>query len=85
MLLNLPVCISLLFLLRSCQHHATCLSGGKIMYAWAKDAPPTALPDDVGFQVDADTDGYLVLQVHYAHGLPEKDHTGLRMTYQHEE
>lgn len=53
------------------------------MFAWAKDAPPTQMPPDVGFAVSPD-DQYLVLQVHYAHGLPEKDHTGLKMIYQEE-
>ena len=33
------------------------------MYAWAKDAPPTALPPDVGFQLDEEEDGYIVMQV----------------------
>ena len=56
-----------LLVFRPCQHHATCQSGGKIMYAWAKDAPPTVLPAGVGFKLDAEQDEYLVLQVHYAH------------------
>ncbi len=64
-------------------HHATCNGMSSIMYAWAKDAPPTQLPPDVGFKLD-DDDGYLVLQVHYAHPLPDKDYTGLRMTYSEE-
>ena len=54
------------------------------MYAWAKDAPPTILPPDVGFKLE-DSDGYIVLQVHYAHGLEEKDYTGLRMTFTEDE
>jgi len=61
-------------------HHATCRGGTKILYAWAKDAPPTILPEDVGFKLSSD-DGYLVLQVHYAHPLDDKDDTGLRLDY----
>ncbi|TRY67348.1 hypothetical protein TCAL_12467 [Tigriopus californicus] len=64
----------------NCLHHSMCDDQSKIMYAWAKDAPPTALPPDVGFSLDAD-DGFLVLQVHYKHPLDEKDFTGLTMHY----
>ena len=51
------------------------------MFAWAKDAPPTSLPPDVGFKIDP-KDGFLVLQVHYAHRLQDKDFTGLQMKTQ---
>ncbi|KFM69395.1 Peptidylglycine alpha-hydroxylating monooxygenase, partial [Stegodyphus mimosarum] len=45
----------------------TCASGSQIIYAWAKDAPPLALPEGVGFKVGKNTGiNYLVLQVHYA-------------------
>lgn len=68
---------------RNCLHHSMCDDQSKIMYAWAKDAPPTALPPDVGFSLDSD-EGFLVLQVHYKHPLNEKDFTGLTMHYTEE-
>ncbi|XP_067885876.1 peptidyl-glycine alpha-amidating monooxygenase B isoform X5 [Heterodontus francisci] len=46
--------------------YGTCLDEAKIMYAWARNAPPTQLPADVGFRVGGNTDiNYIVLQVHY--------------------
>ncbi|XP_072439717.1 peptidyl-glycine alpha-amidating monooxygenase B isoform X2 [Chiloscyllium punctatum] len=46
--------------------YATCLYEAKIMYAWARNAPPTQLPTDVGFRVGGNTGiNYIVLQVHY--------------------
>uniref|UniRef100_UPI00398E6176 peptidyl-glycine alpha-amidating monooxygenase B isoform X2 n=1 Tax=Pristiophorus japonicus TaxID=55135 RepID=UPI00398E6176 len=46
--------------------YGTCLDEAKIMYAWARNAPPTILPADVGFRVGGNTDiNYIVLQVHY--------------------
>ena len=47
----------------NCGHHALCQVPSSIMYAWAKDAPPTSLPPDVGFQLDEEDDGYVVMQV----------------------
>jgi peptidylamidoglycolate lyase len=44
-------------------HHATCQGVGKILFAWAKDAPPTILPDDVGFKIGESSKEHLVLQV----------------------
>nr|CAD7442379.1 unnamed protein product [Timema bartmani] len=39
----------------------------QVIYAWARDAPPLALPEGVGFQVGGKSPiQYLVLQVHYA-------------------
>lgn len=39
----------------------------KIIYAWARDAPPLKLPNGVGFKVGSDSPiKYIVLQVHYA-------------------
>uniref|UniRef100_A0A4W4H153 Peptidylglycine alpha-amidating monooxygenase n=1 Tax=Electrophorus electricus TaxID=8005 RepID=A0A4W4H153_ELEEL len=44
----------------------TCQDEAKIMYAWARNAPPTNLPKDVGFKVGGDTQiTYFVLQLHY--------------------
>ncbi|XP_078070844.1 peptidyl-glycine alpha-amidating monooxygenase isoform X1 [Mustelus asterias] len=46
--------------------YGTCLDEAKIMYAWAKNAPPTRLPAGVGFRVGGNTNiNYIVLQVHY--------------------
>ena len=47
----------------NCGHHALCMTSSSIMYAWAKDAPPTSLPPDVGFELDENEDGYIVMQV----------------------
>ena len=38
-----------------------CRDSSKIMFAWAKHAQPTQLPEDVGFQLEEDD--YIVLQV----------------------
>ncbi|XP_072924040.1 peptidyl-glycine alpha-amidating monooxygenase B isoform X4 [Hemitrygon akajei] len=44
----------------------TCLQSAEIMYAWARNAPPTQLPEGVGFRVGGNTGiNYIVLQVHY--------------------
>lgn len=46
---------------------APCAKGSQIIYAWARDAPPLQLPQDVAFQVGGESRiQYLVLQVHYA-------------------
>jgi hypothetical protein len=65
-----------------CMHHAMCGDGNTIMFAWAKNAPPTTLPKNVGFNLDPKERKYLVLQVHYAHSLPDADYTGLSLKYQ---
>ncbi|GAB6032429.1 hypothetical protein CHUAL_011067 [Chamberlinius hualienensis] len=57
----------------------------KILFAWAKNAQPTTLPDNVGFRIGSDNNvNFLVLQVHYVSPLNEKDSSGLtlQMTYQ---
>ncbi|KAK7072789.1 hypothetical protein SK128_007896, partial [Halocaridina rubra] len=64
-----------------CGHHGVC-QGGRIMYAWAKNAPSTHLPDNVGFRIGGKTGiRYLTLQIHYSNPLPDniKDHSGLQM------
>uniref|UniRef100_H3B099 Peptidylglycine alpha-amidating monooxygenase n=1 Tax=Latimeria chalumnae TaxID=7897 RepID=H3B099_LATCH len=44
----------------------TCRDEASIMYAWARNAPPTKLPKNVGFRIGGDTGiRYFVLQVHY--------------------
>ena len=44
-------------------HHGICQYGQSIMFAWAKNAPPTTLPKDVGFKIDPTEKKFLVLQV----------------------
>nr|XP_053650445.1 peptidyl-glycine alpha-amidating monooxygenase A-like isoform X1 [Cherax quadricarinatus]XP_053650446.1 peptidyl-glycine alpha-amidating monooxygenase A-like isoform X1 [Cherax quadricarinatus] len=64
-----------------CGHHGVCM-GGRIMYAWAKNAPATNLPKGVGFRIGGKTGiRYLTLQIHYSKPLPEgvNDHSGVRM------
>ncbi|KAM6222732.1 peptidyl-glycine alpha-amidating monooxygenase isoform 2-T2 [Rhynchocyon petersi] len=44
----------------------TCTDKANILYAWARNAPPTRLPKGVGFRVGGDSGSkYFVLQVHY--------------------
>ncbi|KAM8961204.1 peptidyl-glycine alpha-amidating monooxygenase isoform 2-T2 [Pelodytes ibericus] len=44
----------------------TCADKSSIMYAWARNAPPTKLPKGVGFRVGGESGiKYFVLQVHY--------------------
>ncbi|XP_054445997.1 peptidyl-glycine alpha-amidating monooxygenase isoform X12 [Pteronotus mesoamericanus] len=44
----------------------TCADKANILYAWARNAPPTRLPKGVGFRVGGETGSkYFVLQVHY--------------------
>lgn len=55
--------------------HGTCEDEAKIMYAWARNAPPTKLPKDVGFKVGGDTRiTYFVLQIHYGDVKTFRDH-----------
>uniref|UniRef100_A0A667ZLG8 Peptidylglycine alpha-amidating monooxygenase n=1 Tax=Myripristis murdjan TaxID=586833 RepID=A0A667ZLG8_9TELE len=44
----------------------TCEDDASILYAWARNAPPTKLPTDVGFRVGGNSRvSYFVLQIHY--------------------
>ncbi|XP_060091621.1 peptidyl-glycine alpha-amidating monooxygenase isoform X3 [Heteronotia binoei] len=44
----------------------TCIDTSNILYAWARNAPPTRLPKGVGFKVGGEKGSkYFVLQVHY--------------------
>ncbi|XP_030626113.1 peptidyl-glycine alpha-amidating monooxygenase B isoform X1 [Chanos chanos] len=53
----------------------TCEDEAKIMYAWARNAPPTKLPQDVGFKVGGDTGiTHFVLQIHYGDVTNFRDH-----------
>uniref|UniRef100_A0A2K6QK21 Peptidylglycine alpha-amidating monooxygenase n=1 Tax=Rhinopithecus roxellana TaxID=61622 RepID=A0A2K6QK21_RHIRO len=58
----------------------TCTDKANILYAWARNAPPTRLPKGVGFRVGGETGSkYFVLQVHYGdisncpHPLPTRE------------
>ncbi|XP_026528653.1 peptidyl-glycine alpha-amidating monooxygenase isoform X3 [Notechis scutatus] len=52
----------------------TCTDTSDILYAWARNAPPTRLPKGVGFKVGGETGSkYFVLQVHYGDGGVFKD------------
>ncbi|XP_037781431.1 peptidyl-glycine alpha-amidating monooxygenase A-like isoform X4 [Penaeus monodon] len=64
-----------------CGHHGVC-TNSRIMFAWAKNAPATSLPKDVGFRIGGQTGiNYLTLQIHYASAMQEgqQDHSGLQM------
>ena len=65
------------YIFRDCRHHATCDSQPRIMYAWARDAPPTILPDDVAFKLEPND--FIVLQIHYANQFEEPDHTSVTL------
>ncbi|XP_050701944.1 peptidyl-glycine alpha-amidating monooxygenase B-like isoform X1 [Eriocheir sinensis] len=70
-----------------CGHHGVC-EGSRIMYAWAKNAPTTSLPPNVGFRIGGQTGiRFLTLQIHYAKALPEGvlDHSGLQMELTHQQ
>ncbi|KAM9519173.1 peptidyl-glycine alpha-amidating monooxygenase B isoform 4-T8 [Salvelinus alpinus] len=53
----------------------TCEDEASIMYAWARNAPPTRLPPDVGFKVGGKSRiTYFVLQIHYGDVQAFRDH-----------
>lgn len=53
----------------------TCEDEASIMYAWARNAPPTKLPKDVGFKVGRNSGmSYFVLQIHYGDVIAFRDH-----------
>ncbi|XP_054860056.1 peptidyl-glycine alpha-amidating monooxygenase isoform X2 [Amphiprion ocellaris] len=53
----------------------TCEDEASIMYAWARNAPPTKLPKDVGFKVGGNSGmSYFVLQIHYGDVSAFRDH-----------
>uniref|UniRef100_UPI0037E9034D peptidyl-glycine alpha-amidating monooxygenase B isoform X2 n=1 Tax=Semicossyphus pulcher TaxID=241346 RepID=UPI0037E9034D len=65
----------------------TCEDEASIMYAWARNAPPTKLPKDVGFKVGRSSGmTHFVLQIHYGDVSAFRDHhrdcsgLSLRMT-----
>ena len=67
-----------------CRHHQTCEDGEEILFAWAKRAPPTEMPNEVTFKVDPTQSPYLILQVHYAHKMEETDSSAINIEYQSE-
>ncbi|KAI4816299.1 hypothetical protein KUCAC02_008629 [Chaenocephalus aceratus] len=53
----------------------TCEDEASIMYAWARNAPPTKLPKDVGFKVGRSSGiSHFVLQIHYGDVSAFRDH-----------
>uniref|UniRef100_UPI003AACF3F8 peptidyl-glycine alpha-amidating monooxygenase B n=1 Tax=Centroberyx gerrardi TaxID=166262 RepID=UPI003AACF3F8 len=53
----------------------TCEDEASIIYAWARNAPPTKLPKDVGFKVGGNSGiSYFVLQIHYGDVSAFRDH-----------
>ncbi|XP_054468876.1 peptidyl-glycine alpha-amidating monooxygenase isoform X2 [Anoplopoma fimbria] len=53
----------------------TCEDEASIMYAWARNAPATRLPKDVGFKVGRNSGmSHLVLQIHYGDVSAFRDH-----------
>ncbi|KAK6178789.1 hypothetical protein SNE40_011296 [Patella caerulea] len=59
-----------------------CKGSEQIMFAWAKNAPPTVLPKDVGFRVGGKGESSvknIVLQIHYAHSSTAPDESGIRI------
>lgn len=80
--------VTTILIYRDCGHHGVCRGPSKILFAWAKNAPPTTLPPSVGFRLGGkDKAGYLVLQIHYAHVLPEgeMDQSGMDLVITTEE
>ncbi|XP_064412751.1 peptidyl-glycine alpha-amidating monooxygenase isoform X4 [Latimeria chalumnae] len=68
----------------------TCRDEASIMYAWARNAPPTKLPKNVGFRIGGDTGiRYFVLQVHYgdinAFRDKHRDCSGVALRMTHEQ
>ncbi|XP_013870563.1 peptidyl-glycine alpha-amidating monooxygenase A [Austrofundulus limnaeus] len=53
----------------------TCKDEASIMYAWARNAPPTKLPKGVGFRVGKNSGmSHFVLQIHYGDVSAFRDH-----------
>ncbi|CAN7938280.1 unnamed protein product [Ixodes hexagonus] len=65
----------------NCDRNNVC-ENPTVLYGWARNAPTTKLPPDVGFQVGRKTPvKYLLLQVHYSSRLPpgQNDSSGLKI------
>ena len=53
----------------------------KLIYVWNKNSPiPAKIPDEVGFKV-GNPYSYIILQLHYYHGLLEPDFTAVEITF----
>jgi len=65
-----------------CQQLELCQEGEEILFAWARRAPATLLPEGVAFKIDPSKTPFLVLQVHYAHKLREGDSSAINIHYQ---
>ncbi|XP_050314404.1 peptidylglycine alpha-hydroxylating monooxygenase [Anthonomus grandis grandis] len=68
----------------SLQKATPCAQGSHVIYAWARNAKPLKLPEDVGFLIGKDTPiKYLVLQIHYMKKFAEgeTDSSGLFLMY----
>ena len=63
------------FCYRDCNHHATCNDQSHILWAWAKNAKPTVLPENVAFKLAPEE--YVVMQIHYKNPFKEPDHSGV--------
>ncbi|EFA01712.1 peptidylglycine alpha-hydroxylating monooxygenase [Tribolium castaneum] len=64
-----------------------CAEGSNVIYAWALNAKPLQLPENVGFQVgEGSKIQYLVLQIHYSKKFKENesDNSGLNLIYTEE-
>ena len=61
-------------------HHSTCKGDRKWIYGWSKDAPPTEIPDGVGFKVGT-PHRFIVLQVHYVHPLSIPDYARVDISF----
>ena len=61
-------------------HQSVSHGESKLIYAWAKDAPPAKIPEDVGFKIGKPY-SYIVLQLHYAHPLPSPDHASVEINF----
>ncbi|XP_013394833.1 peptidyl-glycine alpha-amidating monooxygenase isoform X2 [Lingula anatina] len=60
----------------------TCRGKPNILFAWAKNAPPTNLPEDVGFKIGGSSNvRHIVLQIHYKNPTKEPDASGVRLHY----
>ena len=61
-----------------------CQGKRKLLYGWARDAPPAKIPDGVGFKVGTPY-RYIVLQVHYPHPAPIPDYTAVDISFTDDE
>ena len=53
------------------------------MFAWARDGPPTKIPNGVGFKVGSEYP-YIVIQIHYMHPLVTPDYASAEFSFTYE-